>query len=367
MGLTTDERIYALMDYRFTERQARFLERVLRHGGVCVPRQYASFAGIRHGGARCNEFFAKLVRRGYATGGTCVHNRARLFHVHSKRLYGAIGEPTSRYRRSMPPRLAIERLMWLDAVLVSPELDWLTTDAEKAAWLASQTVSNPGDSRPDAPTTVAPELRIDFTGTLPFGVDSSGRVVVFYLAAVPWTEDFRRFLHRHAAVLRIMPAWTLRLVFPRPIDRAYDAYATVIREELETPLQPATIRDLKRFFERRRAAGDRGLRSVTEALDTAGHAFAGPRFVHLYRRWLKHGDAAFGAVSSAATAEALTAGTGRKECLILPHTYRHLSPLVNRVDSPLERVEKGARGEKTPPHVLTAAQLRCGGITVERR
>jgi hypothetical protein len=71
---------------------------------------------------------------------------------------------------------------------------------------------------------------------------------------------------------------------------------------------------------------------------------------------LKHGDATFEAVSSAAAAAATTAGTGRKECLILPHTYRHLSSLVNHVDSPLERVEdrlrRGPEGGKTPPHVL---------------
>jgi hypothetical protein len=65
-------------------------------------------------------------------------------------------------------------------------------------------------------------------------------------------------------------------VSPRPIDRAYEAYETVIREELETPLQPATIRELKRHFERRRAAGDWGLRSVTEGLpDTRAHPLPG--------------------------------------------------------------------------------------------
>ena len=56
------------------------------------------------------------------------------------------------------------------------------------------------------------------------------------------------------ALLRAVPAWTLRLVFPRPLDRVYDAYQTVIREELETPLHPATIRELKWYFEHRRKA-----------------------------------------------------------------------------------------------------------------
>lgn len=44
--MTQEERIRAVIDCGFTERQARFLVLVMRHGGVCIPRQYASFAGI---------------------------------------------------------------------------------------------------------------------------------------------------------------------------------------------------------------------------------------------------------------------------------------------------------------------------------
>ena len=101
----------------------------------CVPRQYARFAGVAHG-AKCNAFFDKLVRRGYAVANDCIHNRARLYHVHHKPFYHVIGEVTSRYRRRVPPRLAIERLMLLDAVLSTPDLEWLTTVSEKGAYLA---------------------------------------------------------------------------------------------------------------------------------------------------------------------------------------------------------------------------------------
>jgi hypothetical protein len=92
--------------------------------------------------------------------------------------------------------------------------------------------------------------------TFPIGLDATGRAVLLYLATVPWPEECRTFLQGHARLLQIVPAWTLRLVFPRPVDRAYDAYRTVVREELETPLQPATIRELTWYFERRRAAAD---------------------------------------------------------------------------------------------------------------
>ena len=354
--MTHAERVQAVIDFSFTERQARFLVLVLRHAGVCVPRQYASFAGVPHGGRRCNAFFAKLVRRGYANESGCVHNRARLYHLHSKRLYYAIGEPNSRYRRSVPPRATVERLMLLDAVLVSPDLTWLTTASEKAALLAAAAPANsfspaPGDATPGS----APEL----PGTFPIGLEASGRVVVLYLATVPWTEDFRTFLQGHANLLRMVPAWTLRLVFPRPVDRAYDAYQTVIREELETPLQPATIRELKRYFEHRRTAAAQRPDTLTRAfLDRGLQVFSGPRFRLLYRRWLKHGDVVLDSLSSPLIAEALAAGTGDLQSVVLPHSYRHLSPLVDDAPSSPQRVEKalrrGNRGGNRPPHALNA-------------
>src|SRR6266545_1877422 len=137
--MTAQERVRAVVDYGFTERQARFLVLVMRHAGLCVKRQYAAFAGIANGGEKCNAFFDKLVSRGYAIATDCIHNRARLYHVHQKALYHAIGDPDSRYRRTVPARSAAERLMRLDAALTSPDLDWLTTRSEKVAYLQTMT------------------------------------------------------------------------------------------------------------------------------------------------------------------------------------------------------------------------------------
>src|SRR5207244_10092429 len=95
-GLTPAERVQAVVDYGFTEREARFLVLVMRHSGLCVKRQYAAFAAIANGGEKCNTFFAKLVRRRSAIETACIHNRAHLYHVHCKPLYHAIGEPDSR-------------------------------------------------------------------------------------------------------------------------------------------------------------------------------------------------------------------------------------------------------------------------------
>jgi len=57
---TAHDRIQTVTEFGFTERQARFLMLVMRHAGVCVPRQYARFAGVAYG-AKCNAFFDRLV------------------------------------------------------------------------------------------------------------------------------------------------------------------------------------------------------------------------------------------------------------------------------------------------------------------
>lgn len=75
--MTAEERVRAIVEFGFTERQARFLVTVMLFGGLCVPRQYARFAGTAYG-QKVNAFFAKLVQCGYATACGCIHHRARL-------------------------------------------------------------------------------------------------------------------------------------------------------------------------------------------------------------------------------------------------------------------------------------------------
>ncbi len=365
--MTLDERIQAVVDFRFTERQARFLVLVMRHAGVCVPRQYASFAGIANGGRRCNAFFDRLVRRGYAVASNCVHNRARLYHLHSKRLYYAIGEPKSRYRRPVPARGAVQRLMLLDAVLASPDLNWLTSASETLTYQPTLTGSTPAGHAQNLAEPMS-ERRCVGSDRFPIGIDSNGQAVLVYLATEPSTDGLRTFLQDNAKLLRAVSAWTIRLVFPRPLDRFYDGYQTVIREELESPVHPATINELKWYFDNRRKASQGPVHPQTQGfLDVGAKVFGSPRFTLLYRRWLKYGDAVFEAVFSSVIADALAAGTGRVECIILPHNYRHLSPLVTQ-PSVTVGVEKGAtRGDTSlarpqPPSLTPSSLFGSSGL-----
>ena len=73
--MTAEDRIKAMAEFGFKECQARFLVTVMLHAGVCVPRQYAAFAGTAYG-HNVAKFFTRLVQRGYATASDCLDNRA---------------------------------------------------------------------------------------------------------------------------------------------------------------------------------------------------------------------------------------------------------------------------------------------------
>ncbi|AMY12483.1 hypothetical protein LuPra_05759 [Luteitalea pratensis] len=125
-----DSRIDAMVNEGFTQRQAAFVVTVMLHAGVCMVRQYCAFAGIAHG-HNAREFFARLVERRIATPYAALHARARLYHIHHRRLYTAIGEPHSRFRKPLPAGRAMERLMILDAVPAPPSIPWLATERDK--------------------------------------------------------------------------------------------------------------------------------------------------------------------------------------------------------------------------------------------
>jgi hypothetical protein len=101
----------------------------MRHSGVCVQRQYAAHAGIVHG-QKTRAFFAKLVRRGFASAFECRHNRGRVYHVHHHARYTVIGAANSRYRRPVSASRTTERLMMLDALLGGGDVAWFATKAE---------------------------------------------------------------------------------------------------------------------------------------------------------------------------------------------------------------------------------------------
>ena len=326
--MTFDERVVAVAKKGFTERQARFLTTVMLHTGVCVPRQYARFCGIVYG-AKTRKFFAKLVRLQYASMYDCRHNRARIYHVNQRALYAAIGEADSRLRKAVTLNHAIQRLMVLDAIVEDPDLVWLGSADEKAVHVLALTRIE----QADLPHVTVGERETRtvryFPDRLPIGIHLAGRGVVVYVVTDPWLDEFRVFLERHAALLRPLPAWTLRIVVPPQFPDIAQQSKQVVWNQLLTPLRTETIDELRWYFEQVRAHPTPSRSDdLDERFYEAREGFSAPRFKALYRTWKQDGEPALAGAGSRAISDAVDAGAGRVETLELGHRYGHLSPLV---------------------------------------
>ena len=193
--------------FGFTERQARFLATVMLHSGVFVGRQYAAFAGITHG-QKVHDFIEKLLIRKFVTpielGST---GRTRIFHVHHKPLYAAIGEPDNRNRRRVTIDRAIERLMILDGVLADRSVTWLGSEREKRRYFKQRLGEDLRDDEyPRLVFGKRPNVTVRyFPDKLPIGYDGDHRRHVFmYLARSPSPMDFRVFILRHLELLNAL-------------------------------------------------------------------------------------------------------------------------------------------------------------------
>jgi hypothetical protein len=325
-----EARVATLQTEGLTERQAAFLATVMLHAGVGMVRQYGAFAGIKHG-HNAREFFARLVERRIATPYAALHARARLYHIHHRRLYAAIGEPHSRFRKPLPAGRAMERLMILDAILDQPAIPWLATEGDKWAHFirtfgTALTVEWLPQLRFGAPPHVTVRY---FPDRQPIGIVEPGEKYTFlYLATKPSTVDLHAFLQRHAELLRTVPEWTVRVLLPPHLCKAQGPYLRALRLELGTRMAPAMADEFRWWCRARKASAQTRLPTDAERWTRASRAFASPRFCALYRSWCMLGDYVIDSAVSPILADAMERGTGRIECEVLTRPYLHLSTLV---------------------------------------
>lgn len=328
--MTFDERCAAVVKLGFTARQARFLTTVMLHTGVCVPRQYARYCRIVHG-QKTRKFFAKLVRLGYASMFDCRHNRAQLYHVNKRSLYSAIGQARSPLQRPLPLSRAVHRLMVLDAIVEDPEMVWLGTAEDKTIHLTALT-SIAHEELPHVTSGIGERRTVRyFPDRLPIGIHLAGRGVLAYVALDPTMNDFRLFLERHAAVLRALPAWTVRVVIPPQLqsDMALKAKQAFFTQLVVPAFSPSKIESIRqRFKDVRTQVYPFDFGPTDQYVEDRDH-LAAPRYHALFKVWKTEGDAALVGRASGAIQAAFESGAGQIETLELGHRYGHLSPLAS--------------------------------------
>ena len=328
----TAERTEAIAAFGFTERQARFLVEVLIHSGVFVERQYCTYAGIAHG-QKTTDFLRTLVERGHARPiEVGARHRGRLFHLCHKPLYAAVGQADNRHRRRMPLGRMIERLMVLDAVLADRTLNWLGTESDKRNYFMRE-LQGRVELREFPRLMFGAGARSTtryFPDKLPIGIqrDKWDEHVFLYLVTSPVPMDFRLFLLRHGELLRSLLRWRIRVLVPEPFARAIRQFGHAAREQLATPVPPASAEELEWLFRERQRRQEGPPEPPDDRFRRAVSMFRAPRFRALYRFWQQEGNTAGWTAQSHTLRDALTRQEGRVEFVRLGHQYFHLASLV---------------------------------------
>lgn len=191
------------------------------------------------------------------------------------------------------------QLMVLDAIVEDPDLVWLGTADEQAAHLLALTRIEQTDLPHVAVGEGEARTVRYFPDRLPIGIHLAGRGVVVYVVTDPFSDEFRVFLERHAALLRALPAWTLRIVVPPHFPDIAQRAKQVVWNQLLTPLRTEMLDELRWYFEQVRAHPTPSRSSdLDERFYRARDAFSAPRFKTLYRAWKQDAESALARAGS---------------------------------------------------------------------
>src|SRR5690606_23240456 len=124
--MENEKRIQALQKFGYNEREAAFLVLAALHSGYFLGRQYADFLGQQRG--RPDHFLCrKVLARKHGSVAVSL-DQTFVYHLSSRLLFSAIGEPDNRNRRPCSTRTIKRRLMQLDYVLANRDVLYLPTE-----------------------------------------------------------------------------------------------------------------------------------------------------------------------------------------------------------------------------------------------
>lgn len=287
--------VESLMEFSYTEPEARFLYIVATHSGYFILRQYLAFTGARRG-KRSSVFARKLLNNGHALVRDYM-GYGSIYHLFSRTLYGQIDKENLRNRRAHSFEFIRTRLVLLDFVLSNLNLQYLETEPEKVdfftrkmripmEFLPCKVYEGGPGSRPTIryfvdkfPLSIAAPLP-DLPPVVTFSYVDSG---------IGTISGFLTHLSGYKALFRQLGSFRFLYISPRQseLPKASECF----RSSVKTPLESDGADDLLRYFEvRKRFEERRYVVPVTEDfefLSGAKQRFCGERFEALYESWDK--------------------------------------------------------------------------------
>jgi len=281
-----------LMNFGYTEPEARFLYIVATHSGYFILRQYLAFAGARRG-KRSSRLAQKILNNGHAAVRDYMGYGA-IYHLFSRSLYGQIEKDNLRNRRAHSFDFIRTRLVLLDFILSNQEVHYLETEPDKVKFFCEDL----GITKNSLPAKIyegAPGSRPTeryFVDKFPLFLAppfSSSPVVTFsYVDSGAETiSGFLTHLSAYAPLFRQLHSFRFLYISSRDTEfqRARQGFHRAVQELPESDVSHQVLR----YFEvRKRFEARQYVVPVTEDfefLNDAKRRFHGDRFEGLYTAW----------------------------------------------------------------------------------
>src|ERR1019366_84285 len=275
-----------LRAFGYTESEARFLYIAATHSGYFTVRQFLALTKAKSG-KRSARFVKKLLALGHASAQR--YTRKSLgYHIHSRRLFAAIGKVYLRHRREHELDHIKTQLLALDFILSHPENDYFETAQKKCQYftealkLDSALFTSKTQNR-DA-ITFADGFPLFLThaspGLLP--------VVTFtYVDSGHWNlKPYITYLRRYRPLFRQLTAFQFFYIsaLPNLQIQARELFSLLVKGE--------GLPDLFRYFDVQTKWNRKQYQLLNDAnlifLNEAKKRFTGPSFETLYRLWSRN-------------------------------------------------------------------------------
>jgi hypothetical protein len=245
----SSESVAHLVSLGYTPEEARFVYVVATHSGYFTHRQFLQFSGTKPG-KHSQKFLAKLLAERHATHHTYASG-GRVYHVFSRKIFGAMGRDDLRTRRKHELEYIKTRLVTLDFVLRNPTYEYLETEKEKVPYFENHL----GLDRSIFPSKVYRSRRTGnatiryFVDRFPMFLRAASEPVVFTYVdhGAASLRGFVTHLQSHKVLLRSLP--TFEFLYLAPSDRFFRAaqveFSRIVLASKEMPGREQVLRYFK--------------------------------------------------------------------------------------------------------------------------
>ncbi|MCC7241014.1 MAG: hypothetical protein IT180_03750 [Acidobacteria bacterium] len=190
------------------------------------------------------------------------------------------------------------------------------------------------------------------------GVDENGRVHLLFLVRSPDPSRTASLVRPSLPLLRALPRWVI-LLRTFPWSPTCKDHSLAIDADMR-PLSPSVLADLRWYFQKRHEPTTGRVAAIAKRLGDLAFTYRDERYDDLYRRWLATGEQVFDELSSTVLEEARRSHAGHIHYRALPHTYRHLDPLLRPRSRRRTGVEAGERHPQVPSTPSSTATTADG-------